>query len=273
MRPAAHRLGVMMAALVALLATGQVRPAGAQGRSFVYSLVPEWGATRSRGLVYGDLAFARDAFAALGPEELEQRVGVDAAVGGRARLVAQLGWAATDATVRHRVSGQAELLVRLVQGPRGMLAVGLGGARNYDGVGVALGRVAAGLRWRRTLLAGNLRLERPLATGSAPRDALDVISTLGVTRQMGSALRVGLEAVGEDLEGFFEADEAEGGAKAMVGPTLHLGAPEARWGLAVAGGPVLRLTRSTVPGGASGAARDLVTNTGFALRTSITCRW
>jgi hypothetical protein len=273
MRLVARRLSVMVAALAALQAAGRVRPACAQGRLFVYSLVPAWGGTRSRGLVYGDVAFARDAFAALGPEELEQRVGVDAAVGGRARLVAQLGWAATDATVRNRVSGQAELLVSLVQGSRSMFAVALGGARNYDGVGVALGRVAAGLRWERTVLAGNLRLERPLTSGSATRDALDVISTLGVTRQLRSGLRVGLEAVGEDLEGFVEADEAEGGAKAMLGPTLRLGSPEARWGLAVAGGPVLRLTRSTVPGGTSGAARDLMTNTGYVLRTSITRRW
>jgi hypothetical protein len=273
MRRAAHRLSVMTATLGALLAAGQVEPACAQGRSFVYSLLPEWGVTRSRGLVYSDVAFARDAFAALGPEELEQRFGVDLAAGGRARLVAQVGWAATDASVRNRVSGQAELLVSLAQGPRAMLAVGLGGARSYDGVGVALGRVAGGLRWQRTLLAGNLRLERPLGSDSATRDALDVISTLGVTRQLRSGLRVGLEAVGEDLEGFVDADEAEGGAKAMFGPTLRLGAPEARWGLAVTGGPVLQLTRSAVARRTSGAARDLTTNRGYVLRTSITCRW
>jgi hypothetical protein len=245
----------------------------AQAHPLVYSVVPDRDATRSRAIVYGDFAYGRDLFAAVGPEELEQRIGAEVIVAGPARIVAQVGWAATAVAVRSRAMAQAELLVSLARGSRAALAVGFGGMRDYDGVGVALGRMAVAFQWPRSLLAGNLRLERPLTSGTLRRDAVDVITTLGISHQIAPGLRLGVEAVAQDLEGFFEADEAEGGAKVMFGPTLNVGSPDARWGLTIAGGPVLQLTRSSAPGGTSGAARDLTTNAGYVVRTSISRRW
>ena len=87
-----------------------------------------------------------------------------------------------------------------------------------------MGRVAIGRTFARSSLFGNLRFERPLTTG---RDAADLVTTVGWMRRVGPALNVGVEAVGEDLEGLWEADEAEGGAKLFAGPSLHFARPQA----------------------------------------------
>ena len=59
-----------------------------------------------------------------------------------------------------------------------------------------------------------------------------------------SRVRLGVEAVGEDLEGFWEAEEAEGGAKLYAAPALHWTAPAGRLWLSAGGGPTVYATRS-----------------------------
>ena len=82
-------------------------------------------------------------------------------------------------------------------------------------------------------------------------------------------VRLGIEAVAEDIEGFVEKDEAEGGAKLMVGPTIVLAPSGARWSLLLGGGVVTQLTPSTRSPVTVGALRDLqpVTGTSFARRS------
>jgi hypothetical protein len=99
------------------------------------------------------------------------------------------------------------------------------------------------------------------------------MTTLGIARQLGPAVRFGIESVGEDLEGLFEADEAEGGAKVMVGPSLTLQPRAARWAVSMVAGPVLRVSRSSAPGFDSGAPRDLSAGTGYVVRTSLGYQW
>jgi hypothetical protein len=87
---------------------------------------------------------------------------------------------------------------------------------------------------------------------------------------MVSFLRAGVEAIGEDLEGFWEADEAEGGARVLVGPSLHVAPPNQRWQVGIAGGPMFHATRS---GRSSPATRGLPSSSsdrGYALRLSMT---
>ena len=142
------------------------------------------------------------------PERLEPRLAAQIPLGPRFTLVAGGGFAPQDPSVRARASGAVELLANVVPaGSRGFATFGLGGMLDYTGSAVALGRVTAGLRGPQWEVAGNLRLERSLnrrlAAASARRDALDVITSVGVSRRFGRGgpLRVGLEAVGEDLEG------------------------------------------------------------------------
>jgi hypothetical protein len=54
------------------------------------------------------------------------------------------------------------------------------------------------------------------------RDNIDLISSFGYQHRLGSHLFIGIEALGQDLEDYWEPDEAEGGAKLMIGPSVNL---------------------------------------------------
>ena len=80
-------------------------------------------------------------------------------------------------------------------------------------------------------------------------------------------LLAGVEALGEDLEGFWEEDEAEGGAKLLIGPSVNLSPKDSRFSLSACGGPVIYATRSqAVP---SEAVRDLPFKNGFTVQARI----
>ena len=262
--------------LAGVLVGGGIASARAQARPFLYTLVPAQSQARGAS-VYADLAYGHTVFAGLGPEAFEQRVGVQLRLSARLTLAAQAGWAPNDPSTPSAASAQAEAVASLV--PAGsplVLAIGVGGEEDYRRTPVALGRAVAGYRWARTLAVANVRFEHafPQSTDGVPdhRDALDVISTLGVMHELGPGVRAGFESVAEDLEGFFETDEAEGGAKLMIGPSLGLGPRDARWTLQITTGPVFHLTTSTVPAIGSGAPRDL-TGTGYVVRTSLGFQW
>ena len=99
------------------------------------------------------------------------------------------------------------------------LAIGLGVRHEAQGINVLLGRVAAGRSVDAWRFDGNALFEKPYATG---RDAVDLITTFGVARQVRPALAIGVELIGEDLEGFWEEDEAEGGARVLIGPSIRV---------------------------------------------------
>jgi hypothetical protein len=108
-----------------------------------------------------------------------------------------------------------------------------------------------------------LRRERPLEQG---RDAVDLLTTLGWRHRFGP-VHLGVEAVGEDLEGFWEGEEAEGGAKLFVGPSIHLAPAGRAWSASLCGGPILYATRS---GRSSPAVRPLeATANGFTMRFAV----
>lgn len=102
------------------------------------------------------------------------------------------------------------------------------------------------------------------------RDKLDFISSLGYQHRLGDQLYLGIEALGQDLEGFWEKDEAEGGAKLMLGPSVNFTPNHSKLSFTLAGGPVFYATRSSVlPSEAireleSGAVRN-----GYTMRAMI----
>jgi len=166
-----------------------------------------------------------------------------------------------------RASQQGEVLYSVLQSPsrQASLAFGRGVRHEAQGINVLLGRVAAGRSVDAWRFDGNALFEKPYATG---RDAVDLITTFGVARQVRPALAIGVELIGEDLEGFWEEDEAEGGARVLIGPSIRVAPPSAHWQIGIAGGPVVHATRSTVR---SDATRSLGVDgrDGYAIRCRV----
>jgi hypothetical protein len=201
-----------------------------------------------------------------GFDGVAQRVVAQGSLGRGFTLLGQAGLGlASGAHSSTSTSQEIELLKDLHGASHGVgVTVGLGMRHEWEGASVLMGRVSAGHRFERSSLFGNLRLEKPFEEG---RDGVDLVSTLGWMHQVGTdAINLGVEAVGEDLEGFWEADEAEGGAKLFVGPSVHVAPRRASWSLSLAGGPILYATRS---GRTSPAVRALeATDNGYTVRLS-----
>jgi len=124
----------------------------------------------------------------------------------------------------------------------------------------------AGRTTESSWLHGNLLFEKPMASG---RDAVDLITSVGWARRVSRGVSLGVETIGEDLEGFWDADEAEGGARLLAGPSLHIAPAEHRWQLTATGGPMFH---PSATGRASGAFRDLPPDTGgtgYAFKASL----
>ena len=239
-------------------------PGRAQVQPFVFTLttLPRDGGGRV-GMRY-DAGYAERTAPAFGYDGLEQRLAAQAVLGGGFTLVAQAGVGLGG----DRGTGsilEAELL-RDVLGASSPARVALGGGirREWTGAATLLARASAGYAGRRSTLFGNLRLEKPFEEG---RDAVDLITSLGWHYRFGRALHAGVEALGEDLEGFWEAEEAEGGARLFVGPSLHWAPPAGRLYVSLAGGPIVYATRS---GRTSDAPRPLgASGNGYTVRFSL----
>jgi len=67
-------------------------------------------------------------------------------------------------------------------------------------------------------------------------------------------MSLGVEAIGEDIEGFWESEEAEGGARLLVGPSFRIAPAGQRWQFIATGGPLFHPSDT---GRSSGAFRDL----------------
>jgi hypothetical protein len=259
----------ILSALLLLALLVATRPAAAQSpdvsedRPFIFSVSTPRTDTR-HATVHLETGFGERAFDVDQGDRLEQRLGVQASLGRGLTLLARVGVA--NGSEAYSTSQQGELLYSLVQAPahHGSLAVGMGIRHESAGVNVLLGRVAAGRTFSVWRVDGNALFEKPFSAG---RDAVDLITTVGVARRVSSAVHVGVEMIGEDLEGFWEADEAEGGARLLLGPSIRLAPPATRWQLSIAGGPIVHATRSP---GTTDAARTLPSSgrDGFAVRAS-----
>jgi hypothetical protein len=242
--------------------------AEAQDRPFVFTVTTSplgsaTGPDRRAWTAYYDSGYGEESGEPFGYDGVEQRFGVQGRLGAGFTLLGHVGLGIGD--VATRSTQQAEVL-KDVSGAtsRVRLAVGVGARREWEGTSAALARVCLGWSGKNTLLFGNALVEKPFAAG---RDPVDLITTLGWLQNVGGGLRLGVEAVGEDLEGFWEAEEAEGGAKLYAGPALHWTAPSGRLWLSASGGPILYATRSSRT---SPAPRPLgADGNGFTVRASV----
>ncbi|MFV0592254.1 MAG: hypothetical protein ACK5M7_12780 [Draconibacterium sp.] len=198
---------------------------------------------------------------------VDQQLGVKGYLGNRFTMLAyvSLGVASADNSV---VSAQrAEIIRDLVGGKKtDGIRLGLGGglSRDYGGVFSVVSRLTGAFENRRWKLAGNLLLEKAL---SGDRDKVDVLTSLGIHYKISDHFYAGAEAIGEDLEGLWEEEEAEGGARMMFGPSLNLVPGGSRFSFSLSGGPAVYLTRSVVTN--PDAIRDLPGENGMTVRARV----
>lgn len=252
-------------ALAATSAAAQESPARVQDRQFMF-LVSALPAETSHATVDVDFGVGEGAFDVTDADRPEQRVGVQASFARRLTFVGRVGVSSDERDLRS--SQQGELLYRVVQSPRnqGSLAIGMGIRHESQGVNVLLARVAAGRAFSAWRLDGNALFEKPYSVG---RDAVDLITTFGVSRRFLRSFHAGVEMIGEDLEGFWEEEEAEGGARVLVGPSLRIAPPARRWQVSVAGGPIIHATRSERSSAATRGLSSSSGRTGYAVRMSL----
>lgn len=205
----------------------------------------------------------------VGNDGLGQQLGVKGYLGSRFTLYASaaVGFANGGGISSYE---QAEVLRDVIGGKSNLgfrLGAGLGLCRDWSSVASAISRITASFDQANWRLAGNLRFEKAF---NKSRDNLDLISSLGYQHRVGSRLYVGFEAVGQDLEGFWETEEAEGGAKLMIGPSINLMPYNSKLSFTLAGGPVFYATRSSVlPSEAVREIGNLATTNGYTLRALI----
>lgn len=258
----------MRSAVAPLLAVLALAPrVQAQGRPFVFTVTTQAPSASERWSVQYEVGYAERTAVPLGYDGLEQRSRIQGALGRGFTVLGQVGLGTGDGPPR---STQEIEVLKDVVPPGGLLplALGVGARREWDGGTVLTARAAAGHAFGDSSLFGNLRVEKPLAEG---RDAVDLVTSLGWRHRVGSGIHAGVEAVGEDLEGFWDAEEAEGGAKVFIGPSLHYAPPGRRIEALLCGGPIVYGTRS---GRSSPADRPLgATGNGYTVRLTMGYRF
>jgi len=258
-------VSLMLSVTVVSSVAAQERPGDVRDRRFLFS-VSTMPAEGRRATVHLDSGFGERAFDLTNSDRPEQRFGIQAALGHRLTFLGRVGLASDDRDLRS--SQQGEVLYSLVQSPtsEGSLALGMGMRHETNGVNVLLGRVAAGRSFSAWRLDGNALFEKPFSIG---RDSVDLITSFGVARRLLPALYTGVELIGEDLEGFWEVEEAEGGARVLIGPSIRVAPTGKRWQVSAASGPVIHATRS---GRSSEATRGLPhsgSGNGYAVRAAL----
>ena len=251
------RAGILISLIAAI--------ASAQDRPFVFSVsttTPD--RSNVRTLVDFEVGAGERSFQSSADNEPEQRVGIQTTL-GRWTLVGHVGMALVAGA--YQTSQQGEVLFSILT-PRSSgvaFAVGGGMLREARGADVALARVVVGRDFERSRLNANVLFQKAMV---ANRDAVDLITTVGWARRLTSAVSLGVEGIAEDLEGFWNPAEAEGGARLLVGPSLHIAPSARRWQLSAAGGPTFHPSDTQR---SSEALRDLppsVRRYGYAFRTS-----
>lgn len=204
-----------------------------------------------------------------GYDGADQQIAVTGYLGNKFTLYANadLGFAHNGGTT---TAQQLEVIRDVVGGGKvyGLrLGIGLGANRDFSSTGAAFSRITAAYEATGWRLGGNLRIEKAF---SSSRDGIDLVSSFGYQHRFGKAFFAGVELMGQDLEGFWETDEAEGGAKLMVGPSLNYAPINSRFSFSLAGGPVFYATHSSVLN--SGAIRDIgssAAQNGYSVKATV----
>jgi len=133
---------------------------------------------------------------------------------------------------------QLEIISPVLVRPSARIAAGGGVREEWDGTRVLIARGVAGADIASGRLQGSVVFEHALSS-PARRDAADMIVTAGWVRRINPHIAIGLEGIAQDLEGFWDAAEADGGARVLAGPSLQLRSPNGAWSASATFGPVI----------------------------------
>jgi hypothetical protein len=255
---------ILRLTLLIALVIASATSAAAQDRPFLFSvsIAPQ---TKQAVRFDYDVGIGERAFQSDTADQPEQRIGVQASY-GRLTLLGRVGIAEGSGS-SYQSSQSGEALYSML-GPASPVTLAAGGGVLHEagGVNVLLARVVAARDTNTSWLHGDMLFQKPLAAG---RDAVDLITSVGWARKVTSGVSLGVEAIGEDLEGFWDSQEAEGGARLLAGPSLHVAPPGKRWQLIATGGPLFHPSDS---GRSSDAIRDLPPDTrraSYAFKASL----
>jgi len=203
----------------------------------------------------------------LGFDGVSQNVAVKGYLGDQFTIMAAMGvgFGSSGNTATYQ---QAEVFRDFIGGKNSTgfrFGTSLGIIREFSNDVVALSRFNAAYETFSWKAAANARIEKAFATD---RDSFDLITSLGVSRRISGQLFGGVEAVGQDLEGLWETDEAEGGAKVLVGPSLNFAPVGSRLSFSLCAGPIFYVTHSTAILNDS-AVRELPLNNGFTVKFNV----
>jgi len=138
---------------------------------------------------------------------------------------------------------QFEIVRPLLASDRAAVAGGAGMRYEWDGTNVLIGRVMAGFDLGPGRLQGSLVFERAMSS-TTRHDAADLVTTIGWSKPITDRVGFGVEGIGQDLEGFWDPAEADGGAKLLVGPSLHAESHSGKWSASLTVGPVINTQSS-----------------------------
>jgi len=259
-------MSVRPAALaVILIGTCCASLARSQAVPFQFTQAPDI-ATRASALLRLDAAVGDVPFSAVdgaGGAGVLQGARLTAWFGPRVGLLAR---AMTSRVAGdQRWSTQLELRLRAVLRDRSAVALGVGARQEFDGATVLLANLNGATRLGRSSLAAGASLEHVLDASARGRDPVDLMTSLGWSFALRDPIHVGIEAVGQDLEGFWNPDEAEGGATIFAGPSMMLAPTGARWSLLLAAGRIFHASSSDRT---SPAPRDFTTSNGYSVRAA-----
>ena len=202
--------------LVFAIAASALSSARAEDLPFVFQGVPQ---VAPAGSAFGgyELIYGRRATPPLGPDGVEHRwfAGVHILPGlsfkGHVSLM-----------TREHLSGQAvragiDTRITLLDRDRSGLDLGFtaGYAREVGTAHVAVASIQAAGMIGPIEVASTALVEKAFARG---RDAADVIVTWGASLPLTRMFSLGIEYVGQDIEDLWEKEEAEGGARHLLGP-------------------------------------------------------
>jgi len=202
----------------------------------------------------------------LGFDGVNQNMAVKGYLGDRFTLLATMG-VGFGSNGNTQTYQQAEVFKDFIGGntPTGFrFGTSLGVIREFSNDVVLLSRFNAAYESMGWKIGANARIEKAFA---ADRDEFDLISSFGILRRISGRIFGGIEAVGQDLEGLWETDEAEGGAKVLIGPSLNYVPVGSRLSFSLNAGPILYVTHSTILD--ESAVRELPLNNGFTIKFNV----
>ena len=189
-----------------------------------------------------------------GEDGFEQRLNLSAGLFDWLKIMAEYGYGWTGEGDFLGSLVNANLQVKVLDSEKHFIDLSIMGGyiRDYAGVNIAALRFIIGKGWGRFNLTGTGYLEFPF---DSQRDAADLVMTLGFSYAVADSLKLAVELAGEDLEGFWEADEAEGGARFLAGPNIIWGALPGKLDLMAGAAFIMKATHNTPAYGQTNAGR------------------